>query len=53
MKAHGLLERDGRHYAYRFTDKGLKVSLLFRKRICGPFATAFPTIDRIPNMLKN
>lgn len=41
MKAHALLERDGRRYAYHLTDKGLKVALLFllfHKRLCGPLA---------------
>ena len=43
MKAHGLLERHGRRYAYRLTDKGNKVALLFilfHKRICGPLANS-------------
>jgi hypothetical protein len=41
MKAHGLIERDGKRYAYRLTDKGNKVALLFvlfHKRVCGPLA---------------
>ena len=41
MKAHGLVERHGRRYAYRLTDKGDKVALmfvLFHKRVCGPLA---------------
>ena len=41
LKAHGLLERDGRRYAYRLTDKGLRVALLFllfHQRLCGPLA---------------
>ena len=41
MKAHGLLERDGKRYAYRLTEKGNKVALLFvlfHKRVCGPLA---------------
>ena len=41
LKAHGLLERDGKRYAYRLTDKGLKAALLFlffHKRIAGPLA---------------
>ena len=29
LKAHGLLERDGRRYAYRLTDKGTRAALLF------------------------
>lgn len=28
MRAHALLERDGSRYAYRLTDKGVKVALL-------------------------
>lgn len=43
MKAHGLIERDGRRYSYRLTEKGLKVSLmfvLFHKRLCGPLANS-------------
>jgi len=38
LRAHGLLERDGRRYAYRLTAKGLRVALLFlllHKRLCG------------------
>jgi hypothetical protein len=41
LRAHGLLQRDGRHYSYRLTDKGVKVAamfVLFHKRICGPVA---------------
>jgi hypothetical protein len=41
LRAHGLLERDGKRYAYRLTDKGNKVALLFvlfHKRVCGPLA---------------
>lgn len=41
MKAHGLLERDGRRYAYRLTDKGIRAALLFvlfHQRVCGPLA---------------
>jgi hypothetical protein len=43
LKAHGLLERDGKHYAYRLTDKGVKVAImfiLFHKRLCGPIANS-------------
>ena len=43
MKAHGLLERDGKRYAYRLTDKGAKVALtfvLFHKLLCGPLANS-------------
>jgi hypothetical protein len=41
LKGHGLLERDGRRYAYRLSPKGLQVALLFlffHKRLCGPLA---------------
>jgi hypothetical protein len=41
MKAHALIERDGKRYAYRLTDKGNRVALLFvlfHKRVCGPLA---------------
>jgi hypothetical protein len=41
LKGHGLLEREGRRYAYRLTTKGLQVALLFlffHKRLCGPLA---------------
>lgn len=41
LKAHGLLERDGKRYAYRLTEKGAKVALLFilfHKKLCGPLA---------------
>ena len=43
MKAHGLIERDGARYAYRLTDKGRKVALLFvlfQQRVCGPLANS-------------
>jgi hypothetical protein len=46
MKAHGLLERIGRSYRYRFSDSGMKAALmfiLFHKRVCGPLANSlFP-----------
>jgi len=41
LKGHGLLERDGRRYAYQLTEKGIQVALLFlffHKRLCGPLA---------------
>lgn len=41
MRAHGLVERVGRRYAYRLTGKGIRVTLmfvLFHKRVCGPLA---------------
>lgn len=43
MKAHGLIQRHGKRYAYRLTDKGNKVALmfvLFHKRVCGPLANS-------------
>ncbi|MBI1789543.1 MAG: winged helix DNA-binding protein, partial [Acidobacteria bacterium] len=43
MKAHGLLERDGRRYCYRLTEKGTRVAamfVLFHQRICGPLANS-------------
>jgi hypothetical protein len=43
LKAHGLLARDGKRYAYRRTDKGTKVALLFvlfHKQLCGPLANS-------------
>ena len=41
LRAHGLLQRDGRRYSYRLTEKGIKVAamfVLFHKRVCGPLA---------------
>ena len=43
MKGHGLLERDGKRYCYRLTDKGRRVAamfVLFHQRICGPLANS-------------
>lgn len=43
LKGHGLLERDGRRYAYRLTAKGIQVAplfLFFHKRLCGPLANS-------------
>jgi hypothetical protein len=43
LKGHGLLERDGRRYAYRLSTKGVHVALLFlffHKRLCGPLANS-------------
>ena len=39
MKAHGLLEGNGKRYLYHLTEKGTKVALmfvLFHHRVCGP-----------------
>jgi hypothetical protein len=41
MKAHGLLQRPGRPYCYRLTEKGVRVAamfVLFHRRVCGPLA---------------
>ncbi|HYN24198.1 MAG TPA: hypothetical protein VES69_04065 [Pyrinomonadaceae bacterium] len=41
MKGHGLLQREGRRYCYRLTEKGVRVAamfVLFHKRVCGPLA---------------
>jgi hypothetical protein len=41
METRGLIERNGRHYFYLLTDKGMKVAamfVLFHKRLCGPLA---------------
>ena len=43
MKGHGLLERDGRQYCYRLTEKGKRAAamfVLFHQRICGPLANS-------------
>jgi hypothetical protein len=43
LKGHGLLERDGRRYCYRLTEKGKRVAamfVLFHQRICGPLANS-------------
>jgi hypothetical protein len=56
MKAHGLLERDGKRYCYRLTEKGTQTALmmiLFHKRVCGPLANSLfhhrPDEHRRPN----
>jgi hypothetical protein len=51
LKGHGLLERMGEHYAYRLTEKGIRVAALFtlfHKRICGPLANSCSTTSRHP-----
>jgi hypothetical protein len=43
LKAHALLERHERRYAYRLTEKGVRLALmfvLFHQRICGPLANS-------------
>ena len=50
LEAHGLLQRDGRRYAYRLSDKGASVALLFlffHKQLCGPLANS--RFHRKPN----
>jgi hypothetical protein len=56
LKGHGLVERDGRRYAYRLTPKGVDVALLFlffHKRLCGPLAHSrfhrCPDAEQRPN----
>lgn len=52
LKAHGLIQRDGQRYAYRLTDKGIRVALmfiLFHQRICGPLANSL--FHRQPSQL--
>ena len=53
LRAHGLVQREGRTYSYRLTDKGVKVAamfVLFHKRVCGPLANTLfhhrPTAPR-------
>jgi len=53
LKAHALLERDGHRYAYRLTDKGIRVALmfvLFHQRVCGPLANSL--FHRQPSQLR-
>jgi hypothetical protein len=43
MKGHGLLERVGKHHAYRLTEKGASAAalfVLFHKHVCGPLANS-------------
>jgi len=50
MKAHGLVERDGKHYRYRLTEKGHKVALMFacfKSVSVAPYPTLFLTINLI------
>ena len=52
LKAHALLQREGQHYAYRLTDKGIRVALmfvLFHQRVCGPLANSL--FNRTPTQL--
>jgi hypothetical protein len=58
LKAHDLLQRIGRTYAYRLTDKGTRVGalfVLFHKRVCGPLANSlfqYRPHDRSPQPAK-
>jgi hypothetical protein len=50
LKGHSLLQRDGSHYAYRLTTKGVEVALLFlffHKRLRGALANSI--INPSPN----
>jgi hypothetical protein len=56
MKAHGLVERNGRQYSYMLTTKGVNVAtmfMLFHKRLFGPLANSLfhhrPNKAFIPN----
>jgi hypothetical protein len=56
LRAHALLERDGKRYAYRLTDKGVKVAmvfLLFHQRLCGPLAKSLFNHRPNPNFQPN
>ena len=53
IKAHGLLERDGRRYAYRLTDNGTRAALLFvlfHQRVCAPLANSL--FHHRPNQIR-
>ena len=56
MRAHRLIERDGHHYRYHLTGKGVKVAVLFvlfHQRLCGPLAHSLfhhrPDHTLVPN----
>ena len=56
LRAHALLERDGTRYAYRLTDKGVKVAMvfvLFHQRLCGPLANSMFSRRPNPNFQPN
>jgi hypothetical protein len=55
LRAHSLLQREGRSYSYRLTEKGVKTAamfVLFHKRVCGPVANTLfhhqPTATHTP-----
>lgn len=58
LKAHGLLERVGRRYAYRLSETGIRTAamfILFHKRVCGPLANSLfnhRPEDRLPRPAK-
>jgi hypothetical protein len=56
LKAHSLLEREKRRYAYRLSHKGVRVALLvvlIHKRLFGPLSNSLfhhrPNIEHIPD----
>ena len=54
MKAHGLIERDGKRYAYRLTSKDNKTAVLFvlfHKCVCGPLAKQINPSNTFSNYL--
>jgi hypothetical protein len=56
LKAHGLLSRDGKRYAYGLTEKGNKVALLFiifHKQFCGPLANSLFHHQTVPALRPN
>jgi hypothetical protein len=56
LKAHGLLARDGKRYAYRLTEKGTKIALLFilfHKQLCGPLANSLFHHQPAPTLRPN
>jgi hypothetical protein len=56
LRAHGLIERDGRRYAYRLTDKGVKIAVLFvlfHQRLCGPLAPSLFHHQPDPTLVPN
>ena len=54
LMGHDLVERNGRHYSYWLTEKGVKVAtmfILFHKRLCGPIANSL--FNRKPDRVEN
>src|SRR4029077_9061814 len=52
LKGHGLLQRDGRRYAYRLSAKGLQVALLFLF-FTSDSAALSPTADSTTNLIQH